>query len=61
MFSNLEGEQIASCKVDATGDSQTWTDVECNISETKGVHDLYLRFEGPKDTPLLNLDYFKFD
>ena len=60
IFSNLEGEQIGSCAVVPTGGWQVWTTVNCGIALTKGVHDLYLRFSGTDDVPLLNIDHFHF-
>ncbi len=59
-FSNLPGTRIGSCTVSATGDWQAWTDIECTVVPTSGVHDLYLRFSGAAGEPLLNLDYFQF-
>jgi arabinoxylan arabinofuranohydrolase len=43
-FSNRPGVLIGTCAVDHTGGWQSWTDVECSIEPTDGVHDVYLRF-----------------
>ncbi len=59
-FTNLPGTPIGTCSVPNTGSSGTWVDVECNVTRTSGVHDLYLRFEGSDGEPLLDLDYFTF-
>jgi arabinoxylan arabinofuranohydrolase len=47
--------------VEPTGSWQTWTDVDCDMDSTKGVHDVYLRFSGTGTDALLNLDYFQFE
>lgn len=59
-FSNLPGTRIGSCAVSPTGGWQLWTDIECAIVPTTGVHDLYLRFSGTAGESLLNLDRFQF-
>jgi arabinoxylan arabinofuranohydrolase len=61
MFSNLPGVRIGSCSVSPTGGWQVWTDTECDIEPTTGVHDVYLRFAGTGTEPLLNIDYFQFE
>ncbi|MEJ2111267.1 MAG: glycoside hydrolase family 43 protein [Acidobacteriota bacterium] len=61
MFRNLPGKRIGTCLVKPTGGWQNWRDISCNIEETTGVHDLYLRFAGNSTEPLLNLDYFSFN
>ena len=61
LFTDLKGEQIATCKVESTGGPQKWDTIECGIEPTGGVHDLYLRFEGDGDDSLLNVDYFQFE
>jgi arabinoxylan arabinofuranohydrolase len=60
-FSDLPGARIGSCAVSPTGGWQTWTDVDCDIEPTAGVHDVYLRFGGAGTKPLLNIDYFRFE
>jgi len=60
-FSNRPGVLIGTCAVDDTGGWQSWTDVECSIEPTDGVHDVYLRFVGTGSAQLLNLDYFQFE
>ena len=60
MFANLPGIRVGSCVVSPTGGWQVWTDTECDIAPTTGVHDLYLRFSGTGTDALLNLDYFQF-
>jgi arabinoxylan arabinofuranohydrolase len=60
-FSNLAGTFIETCSVDPTGGWQSWTDVECPIEPTDGMHDVYLRFGGTDSEPLFNLDYFQFE
>lgn len=61
VFSNLEGEQIGTCEIEPTGGWQKWTSIVCGVTLTEGVHDLYLRFAGAADEPLLNIDYFTFE
>ena len=59
-FSSLPGVRIGSCSVGPTGGWQIWTDVDCDIEPTAGVHDVYLRFAGAGTKPLLNIDHFQF-
>ncbi len=54
------GTEIGTCSISNTGASQTYEDFSCDITETSGIHDLYLVFEGG-DSYLLNLNYFSFD
>lgn len=60
VFSDLQGKQIGSCKVDSTKGEQKWKNFVCGIKQTKGVHDLYLRFSGEDDTALMSIDNFSF-
>jgi arabinoxylan arabinofuranohydrolase len=61
LFSNLPGVRIGLCPVAATGGWQAWTEIECDIELTEGVHDVYLRFAGVEGQALFNLDYFQFE
>ena len=54
-----DGKVIADCRVPDTGGAQTWENIASDVSEVKGVHDLYLVFEGPEGD-LANLDWWKF-
>ena len=55
------GTLLGSCAVSPTGGWQAWTDVQCPITTTTGVHDLCLQFAGTTGEPLLNLNYFHFE
>ncbi|MBN2166124.1 MAG: carbohydrate-binding protein [Marinilabiliaceae bacterium] len=50
---------IGTCAVTSTGGWQVWSDAECSINTTSGVHDLYLTFTGGSGY-LLNLNNFIF-
>ncbi len=54
-----EGPVIGTCKITGTGGWQTWADFSCNITETDGKHDVYLKFTGG-DGYLFNLNWFEF-
>ncbi len=56
---SLTGKLIGTCVVPGTEGWQTWTNVACSVSESAGVHDLYLKFTGDSGF-LMNLDWFKF-
>jgi arabinoxylan arabinofuranohydrolase len=55
-----DGKLIGKCKVNNTGGWQTWKTVSCDVTEAKGMQDLCLVFTGG-ETPLMNLDYWKFE
>jgi arabinoxylan arabinofuranohydrolase len=54
------GLPIGTLKVNPTGGLEQWATQSCKISNAKGVHDLYLKFFGT-GTPLMNLDWWKFE
>jgi arabinoxylan arabinofuranohydrolase len=60
-FTDEPGQVIGTCSVQSTGGWQAWTDVECSVMPTTGVHDVCLQFTGSGSGPLLNLDYFRFE
>jgi arabinoxylan arabinofuranohydrolase len=60
LFTEAPGTVIGTCSVNATGGFQTWSDVECPIAPTAGIHDICLVFKGASD-PLFNVDYFRFE
>jgi hypothetical protein len=51
---------VGSLKVKSTGALDKWETQSCKITGARGVHDLYLKFFG-NGTPLLNLDWWKFE
>ena len=54
------GNAIGTLKVKSTGAPDKWDTQSCKITGARGVHDLYLKFFGD-GTPLLNLDWWKFE
>jgi len=54
------GKAIGTLKVKSTGALDKWETQNCKITGARGVHDLYLKFFG-NGTPLLNLDWWKFE
>jgi hypothetical protein len=56
---SLAGTLAGTCVVSPTGGWQSWTTVSCNVSNTAGVHDLYLKFTGGAGS-LFNLNWWQF-
>jgi len=56
----ITGKLIGTCNVTGTGGWQTWENKSCTVSETTGVHDVFLKFTGGSDY-LLNLSSWKFN
>ncbi len=54
------GIAIGTLKVKSTGALDKWEAQSCNIRGARGVHDLYLTFFG-NGTPLMNVDWWKFE
>jgi len=57
---SLTGELIGTLKVTPSGAWDKWETQSCNVSDAKGVHDLFLKFTGGSG-PLLNFDWWKFE
>ncbi len=57
---SLTGDLIGTCDVPGTGGWQTWQTMSCNITETTGVHDLYLVFKGGGGF-LFNINWWQFN
>lgn len=56
----VDGALIGSVTVPSTGGPENWKAVTGNVSDTKGIHDLYLVFKGNGEGKLFNFDYWKF-
>lgn len=56
----LTGDLIGTVNVKSTGDLEKWATQTSAVHGVKGIHDLYLRFTG-SGTPLLNVDWWKFE
>jgi arabinoxylan arabinofuranohydrolase len=56
---SLAGTLVGTGAVSPTGGWQNWTTVSCNVSNTAGVHDLYLKFTGGAGN-LFNLNWWQF-
>jgi arabinoxylan arabinofuranohydrolase len=54
------GELIGTLKVKPTGALDKWKTQSCRVKGAKGVHDLYLKFNGD-GSPLMNFDWWKFE
>jgi len=54
------GTPIGIVKVKPTGGLDKWESQSCNITGTKGVHDLYLKFFST-GTPQMNVNWWKFE
>jgi hypothetical protein len=59
-FTPEPGSVVGSCPIAPASDSEAWTDLECGVSISRGVHDLCLGVEGAAGAPLFDLDYFSF-
>jgi len=56
---SIDGPVVGICPVAGTGGWQEWADATCEVSDLKGVHDLYLKFTGGSGY-LLNVNWFTF-
>lgn len=54
------GTMIGECSVSPTGDYQTWTEVQCDVSGAEETHDLYFVFGGSGEG-LFNFDWWQFE
>ena len=54
------GKAVGTLKVKPTGDLTKWETQSGKITGARGVHDLYLTFFG-NGTPLMNVDWWKFE
>ncbi len=50
------GTLIGTCSVPASGGTQTWVTINCNVTGATGVEDLYLKFTGQT----FNFNYWQF-
>ena len=56
------GTLIAQIPFKATGEWETWTEIEATIKDPGGLHDLCVVFVNPKGGgPFMNLDWLRFD
>lgn len=55
----MGGTPIGTAVVSNTGGWPTYKDFSCNVTETKGVHNVYLKFTGSADF-LFNLNWLQF-
>jgi len=56
---NSWGAPYGTLDIPGGGDGKTWTTLTCKTREMKGVHTLYLSFEGAEKESF-NVDWFKF-
>ena len=54
-----DGKVVGELKVPSTGSFDDYKVVDCKVDKIRGIHDLYLTFEGDGNG-LLNIDYWKF-
>ncbi len=57
------GEKVGEIQVVTPEDGNEWTDVSCDLDDTKvkGKHNLYMVFKGTEGKQLMYADYWKFD
>ena len=53
------GPSIGSVEVPGNGEGKTWVPLSCKIRNAKGVHSVWLRFQGQGDD-LFKVDWFQF-
>ena len=53
------GPSIGTVNVPGSGDGKTWRTLSCDIHNAKGVHSVWLRFQG-KGEDLFKVDWFQF-
>lgn len=56
----LNGQTIGRVEIKNTGSTDEYALNECNTDEIKGIHDLYLIFQGKEKSELFRLDWWKF-
>lgn len=58
-----EVKPIATISITNTGGLESWSDVSTKLDskKVKGVHDLYLTFEGASDADLFQIDWWSFE
>jgi hypothetical protein len=56
---SLKGQLVGACSFTGTGSIQTWATKTCDVSEAKGIHDLFLKFTGGSGL-LFNFNWWKF-
>ena len=55
-----DGQLLANIKVPRTGGSDRWRLVEAEVSDVKGVHDVYFTFNGKAPKDLAYFDWWMF-
>lgn len=53
-----DGELIGTLQVENTNGA--WKELECNVENTVGKHDLFFIFKGANNTELFNFDFWQF-
>ncbi|HEX2955401.1 MAG TPA: family 43 glycosylhydrolase [Chitinispirillaceae bacterium] len=53
------GTLVGTCEITGTGGWQTWNTKSCSVTDTKGVHDLFLNFKGGTGR-LFTFNWWKF-
>lgn len=56
----LSGELIGTLNIKTTGGLEHWQMQSCSVGGAKGIHDLYLKFNGGSESQL-NFDWWKFE
>jgi len=56
---SLKGQLAGTCAVAATGGWQTWVTTNCAVTNTSGIHDLYLKFTGSSGL-LFSFNWWQF-
>jgi arabinoxylan arabinofuranohydrolase len=60
-FDSESGPLIATLRVKPTGSLDKWETQSTPATNATGTHDLYLKFTGPDNQALVNLDWWQFE
>ena len=55
-----KGKLLGICNIEPTGSWTNYKEAVCNLSNTKGVKNIYFKFRG-NSTDILHLDWFSFN
>ena len=56
---SIDGQKVGTCNITGSGGWQSWTTKSCEVTDAKGVHDLYFKFTGGNGS-LFNFNWWKF-
>ena len=60
VLDSVSGDSVGTCSLPAPDPVPTWKDIHCKLKRTKGVHDVFLKFNGASPDDLMNIDTVRF-